>query len=81
MDDIKDRLGSLADANEVEEEIGPAPDGFESPDTAGEPVQAQPVRPQPGQAAAPMAKAPQKMPAKMPAQPVKMPVKRPMPAG
>lgn len=81
MDDIKDRLGSLADANEVEEEIGPAPDGFESPDTVGEPVQAQPVRPQPGQAAAPMAKAPQKMPAKMPAQPVKMPVKRPMPAG
>ena len=36
MDDIKNRLGDLADANEVEEDIGPAPDGFESPQETAE---------------------------------------------
>ena len=74
-------MGSLADANEVEEEIGPAPDGFESPDTADEPVRPQQAQPQPRPAAAPMMKVPQKMPVKAPAQPVKMPIKRPAPAG
>ncbi len=85
MDEIKDRLGSLADANEVEEDIGPAPDGFESPDPAAAPAQVQPTavqpQPQPRPGGAPMMKAPQKMPVKMPAHPVKMPMKRPMPAG
>ena len=77
MDEIKDRLGSLADANEVEEEIGPAPDGFESPSEAARPQPAS----QPKPAGAPMMKAPQKMPVKMPMQQAKMPIKRPMPAG
>lgn len=71
MDNIKERLGSLADANEVEEDIGPAPDGFEAPESqqsGGAPMKQ------------PLANAPQKMPVKMPAQ-AKMPVKRPVPAG
>ncbi len=34
VDDVKNKLGSLADANEDEGDIGPAPDGFESPDSA-----------------------------------------------
>lgn len=75
MDDIKNRLGSLADTNEVEEDIGPAPDGFESPE---EPVEAQSAAVAPVKQ--PMAKMPQKIPVKKPAQ-VKMPVKRPAPAG
>jgi len=73
MDDIRERLGALADKNEVEGDIGPAPDGFEAPDE--QPAQAAPVR-----AKQPMANAPQKMPVKAPAQ-VKVPVKRPAPAG
>ena len=36
MDDVKNRLGSLADKNEDEGDIGPAPDGFESPDSQQE---------------------------------------------
>lgn len=80
IDDIKDRLGSLADANEVEEDIGPAPDGFEAPEEGGTaPQQAQPVAGAIKQPM-PMAKAPQKMPVKAPMQ-AKMPVKRPAPAG
>ena len=78
MDDIKDRLGSLADKNEVEEDIGPAPDGFESSsETADGSVQQQ----QAVNAGQPMMKTPQKMPVKAPVQ-AKMPVKRPAaPAG
>ena len=77
MDDIKDRLGSLADKNEVEEEIGPAPDGFEAEEE--EPAQ-QSAQPASAPAKQPMAKAPQKMPVKAPVQ-AKVPVKRPAPAG
>lgn len=76
MDDIKERLGSLADKNEVEEEIGPAPDGFESP---VEQV-VQPHMQTEASMKQPMMKAPQKMPVKVPVQ-AKMPVKRPIPAG
>ena len=32
LDDVKDRLGSLADNSEPEGAIGPAPDGFVAPD-------------------------------------------------
>lgn len=78
MDDIKDRLGSLADSNEVEEDIGPAPDGFE-PSSEQPATQAAP-RPQAVNAGPKMMKAPQKMPVKAPVQ-AKMPIKRPMPAG
>ena len=31
LDEIKNRLGNLADAGETEENIGPAPDGFKAP--------------------------------------------------
>ncbi len=78
LEEVKSRLGALADKNEVEEDIGPAPDGFESPDPAA--AAPAPVQQQPQHVGAPMAKAPQKMPVKAPAQ-VKMPVKRPIPAG
>ncbi|MBR1777759.1 MAG: hypothetical protein IJ752_04150 [Alphaproteobacteria bacterium] len=77
MDDIKNRLGSLADKNEVEEDIGPAPDGFEAPEETAVHQQAQPAG---GAVKQPMVKAPQKMPVKAPVQ-AKMPVKRPVPAG
>ncbi len=79
MDDIKDRLGSLADKNEVEEDIGPAPDGFEAAEEQEEPVVQQQTRPAAVQVKQP-AKMPQKMPVKAPVQ-AKMPVKRPVPAG
>ena len=69
MDDIKNRLGGLADANEVEEDIGPAPDGFEAPDEA-------PAQSAAAPASQPVAKMPQKVPVKKPVQ-AKMPVKRP----
>ena len=76
MDDIKNRLGSLADANEAEGDIGPAPDGFEAPEETS--LRSVPV--QQKQPAA--AKTPQrvKVLVKAPAQ-AKMPVKRPAPAG
>ena len=76
IDDIKERLGSLADKNEVEEEIGPAPDGFEAPVEQG----VQPHMQTEAPVKQPMMKTPQKMPVKAPMQ-AKMPVKRPMPAG
>lgn len=75
LEDVKNRLGALADKNEVEEDIGPAPDGFESPEPSAAPVQQQLPH-----AGAPLVKAPQKMPVKVPGQ-VKRPIKRPMPAG
>lgn len=79
MDDIKNRLGSLADANEVEEDIGPAPDGFEASEENLPLQESQPVSVQQKQ---PAAKSPQrvKVLVKAPAQ-AKMPVKRPAPAG
>lgn len=88
LEDIKERLGNLADNSEPEEEIGPAPDGFEAPEEepARQPqqgpqsqqpsAQQQPVR----MPAGAMKKVPQKMPIKVPVQ-AKMPVKRPAPAG
>lgn len=80
MDDIKNRLGSLADANEVEGDIGPAPDGFEAPEETSSPQEVRSVPVQQKQPAA--AKTPQKVKVlvKAPAQ-AKMPVKRPAPAG
>ena len=80
MDDIKNRLGSLADSNEVEGDIGPAPDGFEAPEEALLPQEVQPVPAQKKQPV--MVKSPQKVKVlvKAPAQ-AKMPVKRPAPAG
>ncbi len=77
LDEIKDRLGSLADANEVEEDIGPAPDGFEAPETQS-PAQVQPTQPRP--AGSPVMKVPQKRPVKM-VQQAKMPIKRPVSSG
>jgi hypothetical protein len=70
IDDIKNRLGTLADTNEKEEDIGPAPDGFEAPE---EP------QPQAVNAEEKMVKAPQKMPVKAPTQ-AKILVKRPVSA-
>lgn len=62
VEEVKERLGQLADNSEPEDEdIGPAPDGFEAPE----------------ELTAPMVKAPQKMPAKGPAVmkvPIKRPV-------
>ena len=79
LDEIKNRLGALADSNEVEGDIGPAPDGFESPDNMDMSLlQVQPVQSQVMNQ--PMTKTPQKMPVKTPVQ-VKMPMKRPKPAG
>lgn len=53
VDDVKNKLGSLADANEDEGDIGPAPDGFESPDstTAARPRQQPAGLPAPAQPA------------------------------
>lgn len=90
MEDIKGRLGELADNSEPEEDIGPAPDGFEpseeeaaqqqyvqqGPHSQQPSAQQQPVR----MPAGAMKKVPQKMPVKVPVQ-AKMPVKRPAPAG
>lgn len=74
MEDIRNRLGALADKNEVEEDIGPAPDGFEAPEEGKTSVAVQqPVK-------QPAVKIPQKMPVKAPVQ-AKVPVKRPVPAG
>lgn len=69
LDDIKKQLGELA-GNEPEGDIGPAPDGFESPDETASPRSL-------SKGSVPMGKMPQKVPAKGPA-PVKMSIKRPV---
>ena len=83
MDEVRERLGTLADKNEVEGDIGPAPDGFEASDEQAASVSPQQARPVQGRQPVvkqPMAKSPQKMSVKAPAQ-VKVPVKRSVPAG
>lgn len=45
LDEVKNRLGSLADNSEPEGDIGPAPDGFVAPDEQPAPSEPQPAQP------------------------------------